>query len=276
MKHFSGSLICISIILSCQTGFQESKEGPQSDTTGVENLIQVPSLKCYEIIEKGDTFKLTIDVYSDVVAGSLEYLYKNKPDVIGQLSGIRSGDTLIGDYVYTVDGKENARQVAFLIEDVFAKEGHGPMDEINGRKYFNDKSKLDFGKGINMLRQDCSNPESSMFSGLAGIWELSFLEDEIISLDSLYPVKKPHLQFTNGERSQFSGHTSCNNLRGVFEENGSQFRFKEPVSMTKMYCEGEGEKTFLQKIFKIDQYSIQEDELLFYEKGRVILRFSRK
>jgi len=119
--------------------------------------------------------------------------------------------------------------------------------------------------------------KSKTETGLNGNWELNYISGPRIAFDGLYPNKKPTLTFDTS-RNQLSGHTSCNTVNGPFTLSGNAISFKQPLSMTKMYCEGGGESTFIEALKQVDSYAISEDgKVLSFSKGDVAtLRFERQ
>jgi heat shock protein HslJ len=130
-----------------------------------------------------------------------------------------------------------------------------------------------------MVREDCfTNPRFNPDAHytLAGTWELNFIQDTTIILDSLYHGRKPSLLFTYGENDIFSGHTGCNSMRGYYHAEKNSFKFREPIAMTKMACEGEGEKTYLILLKKVNRYAVNDSSLTLFRDDEPLVRFSKK
>lgn len=279
MRYWFSPVAIVLLFASCQTGVPESNDRPQTDTTGIENIFPVPSTSCYERIDRKDTFRLKIESYDDIVSGTLSYLYHDKDQITGSIRGLRYGDTLIGEYTFEAEGKKSVRQIAFLLNDIFAREGHADMEDRDGKMSFANTHDLSFEKGIVMVREDCFtnpvfNPDAKYT--LAGTWELNFIQDTSINFDSLYQGRKPGLLFTYGEHDIFSGHTGCNSMRGYYHAEDNSFKFREPIAMTKMSCEGDGEKKYLILLKKVNRYSVNDSSLTLFRDDQALVRFSKK
>lgn len=113
---------------------------------------------------------------------------------------------------------------------------------------------------------------------LNGTWELNYItaEEDLFSFEELYPSRKPTLVF-NLRENKFSGNTGCNSFNGELKTEGNKINFTEPIAMTKMWCEGQGENKFLEILKNVNAYSISEDNTLALLSGDIaILRFSKK
>ena len=111
---------------------------------------------------------------------------------------------------------------------------------------------------------------------LNGNWELNFITGPRIAFDGLYPEKKPTISFdvSNG---RFSGNTSCNNFNGKLNATGSKISFTDPMAMTKMFCDGQGETTFLDILKKVDSWTVTDGNTLNLKMGDVnMMRFQKK
>lgn len=111
---------------------------------------------------------------------------------------------------------------------------------------------------------------------LDGTWELDYISGPRIAFDGLYPNKKPFLKI-EVDSNRVSGNTSCNNFFGKLNRNGHQISFKEGLGMTKMACPGQGERSFLDALEKIDKYDVtDEGKTLHFIMGDIaMMRFKR-
>jgi heat shock protein HslJ len=106
-------------------------------------------------------------------------------------------------------------------------------------------------------------------------WELEYISGPRIAFEGLYPNKKPQITF-NTTTNEVSGTSSCNGYSAKYTSNGKTISFGEPGPTTMMFCEGGGEKTFLQTIKKVDNYSIDTDGKLNLNVGEVpMMRFKK-
>ena len=106
-------------------------------------------------------------------------------------------------------------------------------------------------------------------------WELEYISGPRIAFEGLYPNKKPKITF-NTTTNNVSGTSSCNGYSAKYTSNGKTISFGEPEPTTMMFCEGGGEKEFLQMIKKVDNYSIDNDGKLNLNTGKVpMMRFKK-
>lgn len=158
MKH---SLLYLSIaaiaVASCNNESKKATEATDLKDTSkvVENKIMIPSSSCYSSISGKDTVNLKVEIFPNVVTGSLSYKFHEKDSNKGDIDGKLNGDTLLADYKFMSEGKLSTRQVIFLIKDSVATEGHGTMEEKNGKMVFKDGAAISFN-GIKLIKENCN------------------------------------------------------------------------------------------------------------------------
>ena len=112
-------------------------------------------------------------------------------------------------------------------------------------------------------------------AALEGTWDMDFISGPRIAFDGLYPDRKPSISFNVAE-GRVSGNTSCNNFNGKLNATGNKISFADPMGMTKMFCEGGGETTFLDILKKVDNWKV-DGKNLFLRMGEVdMMRFVKK
>src|SRR6187399_2568200 len=121
---------------------------------------------------------------------------------------------------------------------------------------------------ITLLTVSCSHPKKTAKTvatsvaqaqaTLDGTWELEFIPFSNGSLDQLYPKRKPTITFNEADGS-FGTFTGCNTARGKLVKDGSKINFSGDMAMTKMLCQGDGEKVYLSYLKKINTYSISNE-----------------
>jgi heat shock protein HslJ len=270
----------ILCLLSCGQKTENTSETTSPDSNIVANSMEVPIITCYEGISNQDTFRLRVEKFEDRVTGTLAYLFHEKDRNIGDYEGRMHGDTMVADYIFLSEGSSSVRQVAFLLNDQVAKEGYGQMAEQDGKMVFTNMKSLSFGKGVTMFKQNCSPNTEQIISKqndvLSGTWELNYISGSKIAFDGLYPGKKPQLIFASAAPEEFSGNTGCNSIRGKFYANDTEIKFKEPMAMTKMYCESGGEQAFLNMLKKVNIFNLSSNTLTFLADDVEVMRFSKK
>lgn len=106
-------------------------------------------------------------------------------------------------------------------------------------------------------------------------WELDYISGPRIAFEGLYPDKKPQITFDT-TNNMVSGTNSCNGYMSKYALDGKSISFSEPGPTTMMFCEGGGEKTFLQMIKKINNYNIDKEGKLNLNIGEVaMMRFKK-
>lgn len=111
---------------------------------------------------------------------------------------------------------------------------------------------------------------------LNGTWELNYITGPRIAFDGLYPEKKPTITF-DVAAGKISGNTSCNSFNGKLNVDGSKINFNDPMAMTRMMCQGQGETTFLEILKKVNGWSVTDGNTLNLLMGDLaMMRFSRK
>lgn len=111
---------------------------------------------------------------------------------------------------------------------------------------------------------------------LNGTWELNYITGPRIAFDGLYPEKKPTITF-DVAAGKISGNTSCNNFNGKLNVDGNKINFNDPMAMTRMFCQGQGETTFLETLKKINSWSVTDGNTLNLLTGDIaMMRFSKK
>ena len=115
-----------------------------------------------------------------------------------------------------------------------------------------------------------------MQASLNGNWELDLIPYPASSFDELYPDRKPTILFNEAEAS-YSAYTGCNTAKGKLVKEANTINFKGDMMMTRMACQGDGEKVFIENIKKINKYAITPDgkTLTFIQGDIALMRFHR-
>ena len=114
-------------------------------------------------------------------------------------------------------------------------------------------------------------------AALQGAWELYYISGPRRDFSKLYPNDKLTITFDLKENRVF-GKNSCNSYSGTLNVDKNKISYKGPMTVTKMFCPGEGENIYMNTLEKIDSYSISEDgKTLNFIGGDVItMRFKKK
>ncbi|WP_300492032.1 META domain-containing protein [Flavobacterium sp.] len=107
-------------------------------------------------------------------------------------------------------------------------------------------------------------------------WELEYITGVRIAFEGLYPDTKPQLSFT--KTGEANGNSSCNpfSTRYTTKEPNS-IAIEAPKAMTMRFCEGEGERRFLDMMQKVTKYDVTPDgKLVLLMDDIVAMRFKKK
>jgi hypothetical protein len=112
---------------------------------------------CYAYINSGrDTVELRLYITEHKVTGDMVYKLHEKDANQGTLQGELKADTLFADYLFTSEGKESVREVAFLKQGNSLVEGFGEVEERDGRMAFTNRKALDFNGTIVLDEVACA------------------------------------------------------------------------------------------------------------------------
>jgi heat shock protein HslJ len=112
-------------------------------------------------------------------------------------------------------------------------------------------------------------------SELKGNWELNYISGTRIAFQGLYPESKPSMTF-DLVKNEVNGNTSCNGFISKITVDGNKISISEPGPMTMRYCEGGGEKPFLEMLKKITSYNVNGDTLTLIQGDIAVMRFNKK
>ena len=109
---------------------------------------------------------------------------------------------------------------------------------------------------------------------LNGRWVLTELTGATVSLDVLYPEKKPAIQFDSANQ-KISGNTGCNSFNGPLKVTGAQIDLSSPMAMTRMFCPGDGEKMFLDAFTTSNGWTVRDTELRLMKNDLLVMKFEK-
>jgi len=128
--------------------------------------------------------------------------------------------------------------------------------------------------GCNSSKKTSGNMTDT--SLLNGTWELNYITGPRIAFDGLYPDKKPTITF-DVAGNKVMGNSSCNNFNGKLNVTGNKINFNDPMAMTRMMCQGQGENTFMETLKKVDSWTVTDGKTLNLLMGDLsMMRFSKK
>lgn len=121
----------------------------------------------------------------------------------------------------------------------------------------------------------CSTTEKLVKNDIySTTWELEYLSGPRIAFEGLFPDKKPQIVFNKASR-KVEGMSGCNGYAADYTLNDDQISFGEPGPTTMIFC-GNGEKTFLNTIKKINKFKIDEEgKLILMINDTPMMRFRK-
>ncbi len=199
---------------------------------------------------------------------------KNYQKILGKLTSKKVSSILPGfeapDYYNSNHYVRTGPTIVLMAdEDYFA---WNPMDENNIFAHHFHPSYLYLAEKLNFNSSFQEMPPAA--DELSGAWELDYITGIRIAFEGLYPEAKPQISF-DFSHHEINGNTSCNTFSAAFTLEGQQVKVASPHAMTKVWCEGEGEKRFLNMLQKIEKYAVREDTLRFYLDNIEMMRFSK-
>lgn len=117
--------------------------------------------------------------------------------------------------------------------------------------------------------------KNTSISKLNGDWELNYISGTRIAFNGLYPNAKPSISF-DAAKNEIHGNTSCNGFSSKTTIDGNKISIAEPGPMTMRYCEGGGEKQFLDMLKKVTNYDVNNNTLTLIQGDIAIMRFTKK
>lgn len=116
-----------------------------------------------------------------------------------------------------------------------------------------------------------AEPQFTKSGALDGNWVLEYVSGA--DMGTLYPGGAPTL-FVDLKENRASGKNGCNNYSGPITVVGNRLNFSDNMITTKMFCPGDGERTFMESIKKVSSFDISTDGKLQLMSGDVaIMRF---
>lgn len=110
---------------------------------------------------------------------------------------------------------------------------------------------------------------------LGGSWTLISIDEASgTNINEGFPDKKPTLTL-EAISKKLTGNTGCNQMFGSFSTHQNKINFFG-LGSTKMYCAGVKEAEYFATLQKVASYSIQGNQLIFFDStGKEILKYTK-
>jgi heat shock protein HslJ len=269
MKNLCLVLSITLATISCNNGMTKNPvtTKPQDSVNPMGNHIMVPVTSCYASSNGKEIAELKLEVFPNVVTGTLSYQFHEKDRNKGTIEGKLTGDTLLANYTFLSEGVQSIRQVIFLVRDSVVFEGYGAQQLTDGKMIFKNLKEISFGAGTPLKKVSCDNAATQGGSELlfASRWNLAELKGTAVGPGNA------HLLFYPGKLSTVSGNAGCNNLKGSFElQAGGKIKFSPMATTRKACAEPARETEFIEVLGKADGWMILNNQLLL-KNGETVL-----
>ena len=143
MKQILLALLFMIFIISCKQPTQLRTKMDEKHTD------------CYMAIDKADTAWLKIDTSETNILGEMKFSYANKNYYEGPVKAIMKGDTLRGNFSFTLNDidKWHKNPIALLKKDNTFTMGIGEIMTLWGSGYFDKNVPIDYDKGRFVFEQ---------------------------------------------------------------------------------------------------------------------------
>ncbi len=105
---------------------------------------------------------------------------------------------------------------------------------------------------------------------LAGNWKLTYISLPIESFRTMYPGKRPTIQF-EADKKDITGFAGCNTFQGRITRKENRLTFILPLALTRKYCDGLGELHFLETLKSVNNFTIADDGSLLLRSGKTTM-----
>ncbi|MEC3881141.1 hypothetical protein [Parapedobacter sp. 10938] len=133
---------------SCQGPTSSEKANTiQGDTIPQGATVQESTTSCYLHTHERDSVRLSINLVSDSVSGTLHFKNYQIDGSQGTVTGRFHGDTLLVVYDFHAEGSHNRTEEAFLKQGVDLIRGFGDREPDGNTYRFTDRGAIDFEAG---------------------------------------------------------------------------------------------------------------------------------
>lgn len=139
--------VLAAIVFIFMSGCVQNKTDNAASTSSKVKMATVST--CYMAIDGRDTAMLNLKTEGKKVTGLLFFNYYKKNKTLGSIKGSFERDTLLADYLLTVDHQKTIYRnpIAFLKKDGKLIMGVGIIETAWGRNYFSKNIPIDYKNG---------------------------------------------------------------------------------------------------------------------------------
>lgn len=125
----------------------QQSETPTPATTQTDTL-------CFESKAGKDVFSLQLITSGNEISGTLDYVYHEQDGAHGTLKGTATGNLIVADYNYTIEGSEQIEVMEFKLENDKISRKRGELIEKDGKLMLKDPENTPYTEIFTKI--DCS------------------------------------------------------------------------------------------------------------------------
>lgn len=128
---------------------------------------------------------------------------------------------------------------------------------------------------IMIFALSCAASKNTAQTDLDGNWQLTVFPSATKTFTEIFGDRKPELRFDSAGR--VSGTTGCNRLMGNYNAGRkNKLTFGTNMAVTKMACPGYEENIFLDALYKVNRYKVNENQLELWNDSTLIMTFTKE
>ena len=154
MKKILILFLVTIVVISCKKKESKNNTTKESKEVVVETPTTLVQVGCYEYNKDGNQISLEITKIGDTIKGTIKYELAEKDSNTGTFTGTLNDDKLIGTYIFSSEGTESTREVAFMVKDNQLIEGFGELNEAGNA--FKNKENINYTSTMPLTKIDCT------------------------------------------------------------------------------------------------------------------------
>ncbi|HWV71206.1 MAG TPA: hypothetical protein VN040_05805 [Pseudosphingobacterium sp.] len=150
-------------LANCQNHKESSISMEEINSMATEQPATVLNTGCYCYDDGTNVISFDITGFGNQIMGALTYALEGKDLTIGTFEGYLSEQKLFGIYMFSSEGVESTREVAFILKDDQLIEGYGELNELGNS--FRNKDNISYSSTMPLTKTDCGNSELYSVNG---------------------------------------------------------------------------------------------------------------
>lgn len=164
-KYFLISAFSV-LAMNCNKKTESVK--PVATTDSLESPVEAVSdtlnskTFCYLGVTGKDSVFVSLNDNLGTISGKMAYKNSEKDSSKGELSGLKSGDTLKLTYEFASEGTTSKRDIFFIQKGNTLMEGIGNQKDENGAMRYADEKKISYKDGQKLESTDCKTVSKAL------------------------------------------------------------------------------------------------------------------